>query len=158
MLIISTIIVLIPVIIICTLLENELFYGRTSIKRPNLYFATSGQSPAKIASYTMCTSIKTSVQGPPLLINRPRSGSCRPKADLVLYLYIKRTGRFKVGRFQPDEGKRTTVWKRNCFFGFVNAMDHIITIIVLLILHLHMFVLVFDKLKAGSTTPNVALG
>ena len=33
--------------------------------------------------------------------------------------------------------------------AFVNVMDSIITIIVLLFLHLHLFVLIFDKLKNG---------
>ena len=53
------------------------------------------------------------------IIKRPRSASCRPKADLVLlYTSIKQPGKFKAGRFQSDQGKRTTVWKRSCFFGF----------------------------------------
>ena len=35
---------------------------------------------------------------------------------------------------------------------FYNVMDRIITIIVLLFLHLHLFVLIFDKLKTGPLT------
>jgi len=42
-----------------------------------------------------------------------------------------------------------TMWERNFSLAFVNVMDRIITIIVLLFLHLHLFVLIFDKLKTG---------
>jgi len=36
----------------------------------------------------------------------------------LFYTSIKRPGRFEVGRSQPDEGQKMTMWKRNCFFGF----------------------------------------
>jgi len=39
------------------------------------------------------------------------------------------------------------MWKRIVSLAFVNAMDRIITIIVLLFLHLDLFVLKLDKLK-----------
>ena len=42
-----------------------------------------------------------------------------------------------------------TMWKHNCFFGFFNIMDRIITNIVLRFLRLHLFVLTFEKLKTG---------
>ena len=35
------------------------------------------------------------------------------------------------------------------FLVFVNVMNAIIRIIVLLFLHLHLFVIIFDKLKTG---------
>jgi len=44
-----------------------------------------------------------------------------------------------------------TMWKRVVSSAFVNAMDRIITVIVLLFLHLDLFVLILDKLKTGPS-------
>ena len=44
-------------------------------------------------------------------IKRPRPVSCLHKGDFVLfYTSVQRPGRFKVGRFEPDGGKRMKMW------------------------------------------------
>jgi len=43
-------------------------------------------------------------------IKHPRPSSCWPNGDFVLFYTIKWPARFEVGRFLPNEGKRTTMW------------------------------------------------
>ena len=83
-------------------------------------------------------------------IAQPQPASCHPKGDFVLsYTSDKQPGRFEVEHCSPNDAKRMTMWTQLFLWLLLNVLDRIITIIVLLYLQSHLFVLIFDKMKTG---------
>jgi len=93
------------------------------------------------------TVIKTSIQHPPLLSGRSQLLGI-PRVILFCFTtLLKSQEDLKSGVFCQTKVKECG--NVIVSLAFVNVMDSIITIIVLLFLHLHLFVLIFDKLKTG---------
>ena len=120
-------------------------YSQTSVKQPPIKQPTFIWQPAaKVLETLPAIHCNKKLYSTATSIKWPWPASWHPKGNfLLIYTSIKWPGRFKVGHFEPDEGKR--MWNVEMqsviiSLDFVNVMDHIITIIVLLLIRLHLFV------------------
>ena len=80
-------------------------YSRTSIKRPTFIWRPEAKSRKHCQLHTNKNLYSTVTSS-----RRLQPASCRPKNDFVLFYASIKSGRFEVGRFQSDEGKRMTMW------------------------------------------------